>query len=168
MPEGWVLTNYTDEFRKSELDDPADFRLGTKSDGSFLWVERVKRQDLARNLVQSMNLFLEELRSIEESRTVTNLVGIPMGSARVKVPYDVVKISEAPVELTEGEGLEVVAERSRLGARTVEATWYVAYVQSPRPDGPVVRIIYVNEPGHFDAHLPAVRDLTRRIRFNAQ
>ncbi|MGA9521378.1 MAG: hypothetical protein WBV82_07940 [Myxococcaceae bacterium] len=55
-----------------------------------------------------------------------------------------------------------------MGARAVEEVWYVAYVQSPQPEGPVVRIIYVNEPGHFDKHLPAVRDLTRRVRFDAR
>lgn len=62
----------------------------------------------------------------------------------------------------------MVSERSRMGARAVEEVWYVAYVQSPQPEGPVVRIIYVNEPGHFDKHLPAVRDLTRRVRFDAR
>ena len=166
MPDGWVLTNYSDDFRKTDAGDPADLRLGTKNDAAFLWVERVRREDLGPNLVVSLNGFVDRLKSIEESREFTNVLGVPLGQAEVRIPYDVVKVTDASLELPHANAAEAVIERSRLGARAVEEMWYVAYLAPKTSNQPVIRIIYENEPSRFAAHLEDVRALTRRVRFN--
>ncbi len=166
MPSGWRLTNYTDSFRKKDPNDLTDLRFGTEDDAAFLWLEQLDGEKRGESLQQSVNLLLAQLKKVEESRTVTDLIGLPLARAKVQTHYDVVKVDERRLEAGGASALEVRIERSRLGARTVEEEWLISYLQAPGSRGAMIRVVYVNEPLHFEKHLPAVRDLVQRVRLD--